>query len=225
LQIAARSAEASQPAEPLHRRLELLSRIFHLLDRIKLTETEADGSLDLLRRKPHRVQHMRAFRRSMIGRAGGTGGNIDPILFQRVQQHFAAGAEERNEAVRGLAIYLVAVVLLYLIYFFIAKSESIRNSKEYGIYRAIGVNRSNLLFKECVSAVVNNVLSFLLFSAVCDVLIAVRYAIMNVPFAGFAGLAAAGAAAGACLMIGISLIPYLFVLTESPSEILARYDI
>ena len=49
LRIAARSAKASQPPEPLHRRLELLSRVFHFLERIKLTETEADSSLDLLR--------------------------------------------------------------------------------------------------------------------------------------------------------------------------------
>lgn len=133
--------------------------------------------------------------------------------------------EEKQDAASGLYLYLLVIVLLLIIYFFIEKSASIKNSKEYGIYRAIGVNRSNLLFKECTQAVVHNILSFFVFSVVTVALVAVRYAIMNVAFAGFIGLAAASFAVGAVLMTCISLIPYLFVLTESPSEILARYDI
>ena len=133
--------------------------------------------------------------------------------------------EEKQDAASGLYLYLLVIVLLLIIYFFIEKSASIKNSKEYGIYRAIGVNRGNLLFKECVTAVVHNILSFFVFSVITVALVAVRYAIMNVAFAGFIGLAAAGFATGAVLMTCISLIPYLFVLTQSPSEILARYDI
>ena len=133
--------------------------------------------------------------------------------------------EEKQDAASGLYLYLLVIVLLLIIYFFIEKSASIKNSKEYGIYRAIGVNKGNLLFKECVTAVVHNILSFFVFSVVTVTLVAIRYAIMNVAFAGFIGLAAAGFAIGAVLMTCISLIPYLFVLTESPSEILARYDI
>jgi len=133
--------------------------------------------------------------------------------------------EEKQDAASGLYLYLLVIVLLLIIYFFIEKSASIKNSKEYGIYRAIGVNKGNLLFKECAQAVVHNILSFFVFSVVTVTLVAVRYAIMNVAFAGFIGLAAASFAVGAVLMTCISLIPYLFVLTESPSEILARYDI
>ena len=133
--------------------------------------------------------------------------------------------EEKQDAASGLYLYLLVIVLLLIIYFFIEKSASIKNSKEYGIYRAIGVNKGNLLFKECVTAVVHNVFSFFVFSAITVALVAVRYAIMNVAFAGFIGLAAASFAVGAVLMTFISLIPYLFVLTKSPSEILARYDI
>ena len=133
--------------------------------------------------------------------------------------------EEKQDAASGLYLYLLVIVLLLISYFFIEKSASIKNSKEYGIYRAIGVNKGNLLFKECVTAVVHNVLSFFVFSVITVALVAVRYAIMNVAFAGFIGLAAASFAVGTVLMTFISLIPYLFVLTESPSEILARYDI
>lgn len=136
-----------------------------------------------------------------------------------------AEREQKNDGLKSLTIYIVAIILLFLIYFFIAKSESIKNSKEYGIYRAIGVNKSNLLFKECVLAIVHNTLSFFVFSVAAIALVAVRYAIINVAFAGFIGLAAASFAVGAVLMTFISLIPYLFVLTQSPSEILARYDI
>lgn len=133
--------------------------------------------------------------------------------------------EEKQDAASGLYLYLLVIVLFLIIYFFIEKSASIKNSKEYGIYRAIGVNKGNLLFKECVTAVVHNVFSFFVFSAITVALVAVRYAIMNVAFAGFIGLAAASFAVGAAAMTCISLIPYLFVLTQSPSEILARYDI
>lgn len=133
--------------------------------------------------------------------------------------------EEKQDAASGLYLYLLVIVLLLIIYFFIEKSASIKNSKEYGIYRAIGVNKGNLLFKECAQAVVHNILSFFVFSVVTVALVAVRYAIMNVAFAGFIGLAAASFAVGAAAMTCISLIPYLFVLTQSPSEILARYDI
>ena len=133
--------------------------------------------------------------------------------------------EEKQDAASGLYLYLLVIVLLLIIYFFIEKSASIKNSKEYGIYRAIGVNKGNLLFKECVTAVVHNVLSFFVFSVITVALVVVRYAIMNVAFASFIGLAAASFAVGAVAMTFISLIPYLFVLTESPSEILARYDI
>ena len=133
--------------------------------------------------------------------------------------------EEKQDAASGLYLYLLVIILLLIIYFFIEKSASIKNSKEYGIYRAIGVNKGNLLFKECVTAVVHNVLSFFVFSVITVALVAVRYAIMNVAFAGFIGLAAASFAVGAVAMTCISLIPYLFVLFKSPSEILARYDI
>lgn len=134
-------------------------------------------------------------------------------------------SEETEEAASGLYLYILVIALLLIIYFFIEKSASIKNSKEYGIYRAIGVNRSNLLFKECITAIANNIVSYFIFTVIAVILVAIRYAIMNVAFAGFIGMAAACFAVSALLMIGISLIPYLFVLIESPSEILARYDI
>ena len=137
----------------------------------------------------------------------------------------AQNKEELDAAVQSLMIFVLVAVLMYLIYFFIEKSGSVRNSKEYGVYRAIGVNRSNLLFKETMNAVFGNLGVYLITYLVVIAVMCARYAVMNVAFAGFIGIAAASFVISSLLMIGISLIPYLFVLTQSPSEILSRYDI
>lgn len=137
----------------------------------------------------------------------------------------AQNKEELGAAVKSLMIFVLVAVLMYLIYFFIEKSGSVKNSKEYGVYRAIGVNRSNLLFKETMNAVFGNLGVYLITYLVVVAVMCARYAVMNVAFAGFIGIAAASFVISSFLMIGISLIPYLFVLTQSPSEILSRYDI
>ncbi len=133
--------------------------------------------------------------------------------------------EERADALSGLYLYIVIIVLLLIIYFFIEKSASITSSKEYGIYRAIGVNKSNLLFKEVINTIVHNILSFFIFMLITSTLVLIRYQIMNVNYSNFVGLVSLSFVIGSILMIFISLIPYLFVLTKSPSEILSRYDI
>ena len=165
-----------------------------------------------------------------------TGGEQLAKLNQRLSDRGVAAVDiqslydkENDEiiqaAVSNLMIFLVVAVLIYLIYFFIEKSGSVRNSKEYGIYRAIGVNRSNLLFKETVSACVNNLIGYLAAFIVVVALMSVRYFTGNIAFGAFIGIAAAVFAANALLMVGISLIPYLFVLYKTPSQILSRYDI
>ena len=146
--------------------------------------------------------------------------SADVSALQRAQNK-----EELSAAVKSLMIFVLVAVLMYLIYFFIEKSGSVKNSKEYGVYRAIGVNRSNLLFKETMNAVFGNLGVYLITYLVVIAVMCARYAVMNVAFAGFIGIAAASFVISSLLMIGISLIPYLFVLTQSPSEILSRYDI
>ena len=146
--------------------------------------------------------------------------SADVSALQRAQNK-----EELGAAVKSLMVFVLIAVLMYLIYFFIEKSGSVKNSKEYGVYRAIGVNRSNLLFKETMNAVFGNLGVYLITYLVVIAVMCARYAVMNVAFAGFIGIAAASFVISSLLMIGISLIPYLFVLTQSPSEILSRYDI
>ena len=137
----------------------------------------------------------------------------------------AENKEELDTALKSLYVFIAVAVLMYLIYFFIEKSGSVKNSKEYGVYRAIGVNKGNLLFKETMAAVFGNLVTYLIGFVIVTALFCARYAVMNVAFGAFVGLAAAAFAASALIMVGISLIPYLFVLTQSPSEILSRYDI
>lgn len=114
---------------------------------------------------------------------------------------------------------------MYLIYYFIEKSGSVKSSKEYGIYRAIGVNRSNLLFKETATACVANLITYLVCFLITLILMCVRYSIMNVAVGSFVALSFGVFVVSALIMIGVALIPYLFVLWQTPAKILAKYDI
>ena len=134
-------------------------------------------------------------------------------------------AEIMSEATNNLSIFFVVLALLLIVWFFIEKSGSIKNSKEYGIYRAIGVNRSNLLFKEMLTALTSNMIGYIVFYLIVFALMCVRYAVMNTAFGLFVGIALGVMTAGGLLMLAISLIPYLFVLWQTPAQILARYDI
>lgn len=130
-----------------------------------------------------------------------------------------------NDAKKNLLVFYCACILLSIIYFFIEKSESIKNSKEYGIFRAIGVNKSNLLFKETISTIMNNIISFTVFFIISLVLFIARYSIMNIACGEFILISLGIYFVGALIMIMISLIPYLFVLYKTPASILSRYDI
>ena len=105
---------------------------------------------------------------------------------------------------------------MYLIYFFIEKSGSVKNSKEYGIYRAIGVNKGNLLFKETMAAVFGNLITYLVGFIIVTALLCARYAVMNVAFGAFIGLTAASFVISALLMVGISLRICLCSLKARP---------
>ena len=135
------------------------------------------------------------------------------------------GQDMVNESIRSLSSFLIIMVLLFFIYYFMEKSGSIKNSKEYGIYRAIGVNRSNLLFKEMVNTIMSNIITYLFAYIIVISLMAIRYSIMNIGFGMFILIALGVFIITMLIMVGISLIPYLFVVRETPSKILSRYDI
>ena len=140
-------------------------------------------------------------------------------------QYLAENKEVSDKAMNSLIIYFVVAILLYCIYYFIEKSGSLKNSKEYGIYRAIGVNKSNLLYKETMITLVDNIITYFVCFLLVSVLMIVRYYMMNVAFAAFIGIAIGIFAVSTILMLLISLVPYLFVLVKTPAAILASYDI
>ncbi len=59
-------SEASQLPEAFNRRLHFIYNIVHLFNGIELRETESYGPFDLLRLKPHGIQHMGTFGSLMI---------------------------------------------------------------------------------------------------------------------------------------------------------------
>ncbi len=130
-----------------------------------------------------------------------------------------------NDSMSNIYIFMLVCLLMYFIYYFIEKSESIKNSKEYGIYRAIGVKKSNLLFKETMNTLLSNISIYLISFIVEIILISIRYNIMNVSVIGFIGVGALLFVISSIIMVLISLIPYLFVIFKDPSEILSSYDI
>ena len=122
-------------------------------------------------------------------------------------------------------IYIFIALLLCCVFYLIEKSGSLKNSKEYGIFRAIGVNKTNLLFKEFVASLINNVVPYTIFYLIGIILIGIRYHILNINLLNYILISISGYGISILLIILISLIPYLFVLFNKPAKILARYDI
>ena len=112
-----------------------------------------------------------------------------------------------------------------LIYYFIEKSESIKNRKEYGILRAIGVSRGNLLFKEFINTSKNNFITLSICYILSIIMILIRYLILGVSIGQFVLIALAMCLGTMLILTLLSLLPYLFVVHSTPAKILARYDI
>lgn len=124
-----------------------------------------------------------------------------------------------------LLIVFGAMVLQFLIYYFIEKSESIKNRQEYGILRAVGVSRGNLLFKEFINTSKGNFITLSICYFLAVLMIIVRYAILGVTVGQFVLISIGMCLGVMALLTGLSLLPYLFVIQSTPARILARYDI
>lgn len=133
--------------------------------------------------------------------------------------------ETLNSYLQIIYICLGGMLLLYIIYYFLEMSDSTKNSKEYGIYRAIGVNKSNLLFKETIRTIYKNISVLLLVLTIGTILCSIYYFVSNLSYGVFILINLGLFITGGILMILVSLIPYLFVINKTPSEIIARYDI
>lgn len=137
----------------------------------------------------------------------------------------SSDAKLHESAMKNVYICLIGSLVLLCIYYFIEMSEGLKSSKEYGIFRAIGVNRANLLFKEVVKVIYKNISMYFICSVISTILISVYYNVLNVNFTSFIQIESLMFIIGTIILILISLIPYLFVYTKTPSEIISRYDI
>ena len=108
---------------------------------------------------------------------------IAPANLYALQE--AETQELKSAAASPLLIYAVVIFLLLLIYYFIEKSESIQNSRDYGVFRAIGVNRSNLLFREWITCVIRNIFPYFISFIVCAAVIGVMLALSGMAFGVF----------------------------------------
>ena len=133
--------------------------------------------------------------------------------------------EERNNALLAIQIYLIGIVIMFLIYYFFAKAESIKNNKEYAIYRAIGINKTNLLFKELVSSAINNLITFSSLYLISLAFISSYYLINNINILILLLISIGLYLISTLILLFISIIPYLFVIYLMPADILAKYDI
>ena len=133
--------------------------------------------------------------------------------------------ESKSKAFGDIQFLLLGVLLLFFIYYFFTKADSIKNNKEYGIYRAIGVKKSNLLYKELVAQSLTNLTTFTITYLIASSFISSYYLISNISililFLYLVGIYFISM----LVLMFISIIPYLFVIYLMPSDILAKYDI
>ena len=136
--------------------------------------------------------------------------------------------DKTQDIVGGFITMALFLLLMSVCMYFIMRSSVINRVKEVGIYRAIGVSRKNLVFKFFIESALLCALTvfvgYLLTSTFMYLSINMS-AVMTDIF--YYPLWLAGA--DLLLLVGISLlfgtIPIISLLTKTPSEILAKYDI
>ncbi|MFI3329400.1 MAG: ABC transporter ATP-binding protein [bacterium] len=131
----------------------------------------------------------------------------------------------KNESVSFIKYALVVLTLTLSIYYFMEKSLSIKNAKEYGVYRAIGVSKINLLNKEVSSTFKGNIVNFIISFIVMAILVSIWIVLSSMNVWIFILFAILLLIISSILLIIISLIPYIFVFYQSPANILSKYDI
>ena len=143
-----------------------------------------------------------------------------------ILEYYQKQEQVQKDAMQPIILIVFgAIILQLLIYYFIEKSESIKNRKEYGILRAIGVSRGNLLFKEFINTSKNNFITLSICYILSIIMILIRYLILGVSIGQFVLIALAMCLGTMLILTLLSLLPYLFVVHSTPAKILARYDI
>ncbi len=136
--------------------------------------------------------------------------------------------DKTEDIVESLVSMVVILTLMSLCMYFIMRSSLMNRIKEIGIYRAIGVSKSNLVFKFLVEALVLTTLTVLVGYLFTGAALAVALNMSSV-ISQTVYYPLWLAVADLVLLYAISLffgvLPILTLLRKTPSEILAKYDI
>ena len=139
----------------------------------------------------------------------------------------SALSENKAEILGSAAAILVMLALMCLCVFFIMRSSFMHRVREVGIYRAIGVTKKNLIFRFTVEALLLvslTVLPAFLLSSLIVVYLSGGVLLESVfyfPLWLAAGLLIVLYAAS----VFCGVLPVITLLSNTPSEILAKYDI
>ena len=136
--------------------------------------------------------------------------------------------ENRTAIIAGLVTIGVILVILCVCMYFIMRSALMSRIKEIGIYRAIGVSKKNITFRffieTCVLALFTVFVGYLGASVFIWVCMGMSSLVSDVFFYPL-WLALADFMILAVLCIACGILPVTLLLSKTPSQILAKYDV
>ncbi len=136
--------------------------------------------------------------------------------------------ENRTAIIAGLVTIGVILVILCVCMYFIMRSALMSRIKEIGIYRAIGVSKKNITFRffieSCVLALFTVFVGYLGASVFIWVCVGMSSLVADVFFYPL-WLALADFMILAVLCIACGILPVTLLLSKTPAQILAKYDV
>ena len=136
--------------------------------------------------------------------------------------------DNHTAIVAGIVTICVILVILCVCMYFIMRSALMSRIKEIGIYRAIGVSKKNITFRffieTCVLALFTVFVGYLGASVFIWVCMGMSSLVSDVFFYPL-WLALADFMILAVLCITCGLLPVTLLLSKTPSQILAKYDV
>ena len=141
-----------------------------------------------------------------------------------MEPHF----QEANKLVASrLLITITIAILSIVIVFFAMKSLSIKNMRDIGVYRAIGINKGSIVFVYALEIFIislkTTLIGGILLYAITNIISGIPIIDMNIAisfeifFATTIGMIA--------LNVLVGIIPVILSLSKTPSQILTKYDI
>lgn len=154
----------------------------------------------------------------------------ETIDYSFVTQSLLAEIElsENRYAIVGSIIALAAGLLLMCVcIYFIMRSSMLPKVREIGIYRAIGVSKSNMIFKYAVEAAAialqTLTIGFIIGAYIATTLAGNGITSSSFYFPFWLGALTLIILIGTCILFGI--LPIAALLRKTPAQILAKYDI